>query len=139
MDPSSASSCCITTTAQELSWDAVQKTITRCSNWCKAKAGQIDKDPALQAISGIVAANTAVFLGWRLTSRSPRLQLLLHEHFTSSWEHLRRGRVHTLATSSISHHGTLHLLFNMAAFVSLGTALVPQQQVRLDSVAVPPA
>jgi rhomboid-like protein len=65
----------------------------------------------------IIAANTAVFLLWKV----PRFEPFLKAHFLTSWNHVMVGhRWHTLVTSAFSHSTFMHFLFNNFALFSLG-------------------
>lgn len=64
---------------------------------------------------GLIGLNVAVFLGWRI----PMLQPLMSRYFL----HSTTSHPITLLTSTFSHHGPLHLAFNMLALYSFGQVL----------------
>ena len=53
---------------------------------------------------GLMGANVAVFLAWRGDAH------FMLRHFTTSWDAVREGRVHTLVLSAFSQRDTWHLI-----------------------------
>jgi len=70
--------------------------------------------PGNAALYGLMGANAAVFLLWRA---DPRFAAL---NFTTSLEHMRAGRLHTLLTSAFSQRDSTHLLSNMVGLFFFG-------------------
>lgn len=84
------------------------------SAWRPQQSMQPDR-----VIAAIMAVNLAVFELWQLFPRSD----FLNHHFICSSDHLRKGYVHTLLTSSFSHQWLSHLFSSMLFFYSFGTSL----------------
>lgn len=70
-------------------------------------------------VYGILGLNVGVFALWQLEG----LQKLMITHFTTSYNHLRTGHLHTLLTSGVSHRDLSHLFSNMFTFYFFGTSL----------------
>lgn len=80
----------------------------------------LDHLERLHAVSPLLSITTIIstilFLLWQVPACQPALQ----RHFVLSRANLQQGRWHTLVTSSLSHTGILHYLFNLLAFTSFG-------------------
>lgn len=66
------------------------------------------------AVFSVLSLNATVFVLWQLQRRggSQRLLRVLDAHALCSMAHLRRGRVHTLFTSTVSHQRAAHFAMN---------------------------
>mmetsp|Transcript_6973 Transcript_6973/g.15897 ORF Transcript_6973/g.15897 Transcript_6973/m.15897 type:complete len:271 (-) Transcript_6973:19-831(-) len=76
---------------------------------------QLTEPPARRVVLTTIAANVGVFALWRVGRKGmapPWLANVLGRHFMCSYNHLKAGRVHTIFTSTISHHKTSHLILN---------------------------
>ncbi|KAI8543094.1 hypothetical protein RHMOL_Rhmol08G0191800 [Rhododendron molle] len=74
------------------------------------------RQDANNVILGLVLANVAVFMLWRLED-----QQFMLKHFTISVDNFKSGRVHTLITSAFSHIDTDHLVSNMIGLYFFGS------------------
>ncbi|KAF7135230.1 hypothetical protein RHSIM_Rhsim08G0143800 [Rhododendron simsii] len=79
---------------------------------------------ANNVILGLVLANVAVFMLWRLAD-----QQFMLKHFTISVDNFKSGRVHTLITSAFSHIDAGHLVSNMIGLYFFGSN-IEQQPLR---------
>lgn len=82
--------------------------------------------PYKQALVPVVAVNTAVFLGWRLGMLRPLQKSLYHFMATNFLHAPAAGRSYTTLTSTFSHMGGLHFLFNNIALWSIGAGFLLQ-------------
>jgi hypothetical protein len=73
--------------------------------------------PANAALYGLMGVNGAVFLLWRA---DPRFTAL---NFTTSLDHIRAGRLHTLVTCAFSQRDSMHLLSNMVGLFFFGRSV----------------
>ena len=71
-------------------------------------------------VYGIIGVNVSVYLLWQ--QRSARRFMI--EHFTTSVNHIKALRFHTLLTASISHFDTSHLFFNMLGLYFMGPGAI---------------
>lgn len=78
-----------------------------------AKAHWSSRRESQKTIYSIIAANTAVFLAWRIPALTPHL----HRFFL----HSIRSHPLSMIGSMFSHRSFTHLLFNMVALNSFGT------------------
>ncbi|UZJ53431.1 hypothetical protein CBS101457_002751 [Exobasidium rhododendri] len=75
-----------------------------------------------EALVPIVAINTVIFLGWRFSALKTGRNAL-QRFMTRNFLHApSSGRSFTLLTSTFSHYGLLHFLFNNVALWSFGVA-----------------
>ncbi|KAG5536432.1 hypothetical protein RHGRI_024009 [Rhododendron griersonianum] len=74
------------------------------------------RQEANNVILGLVLANVAVFMLWRLAD-----QQFMLKHFTISVDNFKSGRVHTLITSAFSHIDAGHLVSNMIGLYFFGS------------------
>lgn len=74
--------------------------------------------PEETALYGLMGANVAVFLAWRGDAR------FMLRHFTTSWDAVREGRLHTLVLSAFSQRDTWHLISNMIGLYFFGRLVV---------------
>eukprot|EP01113_Clastostelium_recurvatum_P035136 TRINITY_DN4854_c0_g1_i3.p1 TRINITY_DN4854_c0_g1~~TRINITY_DN4854_c0_g1_i3.p1 ORF type:complete len:342 (-),score=64.87 TRINITY_DN4854_c0_g1_i3:47-1072(-) len=70
-----------------------------------------------KTIACIIAANTLVFLAWRIPARVPGIGSAMSRYFLS---HTHNSRVLPLLLNNFSHVTPMHLLFNMFALYSFG-------------------
>lgn len=70
--------------------------------------------PEQTALYSLMAANVAVFVAWRGDAA------FMRRHFTTSWDAIKAGRIHTLVTSAFSQSGTWHLFSNMLGLYFFG-------------------
>lgn len=83
------------------------------------------QDDNRKVIAGLIATNVAVWGLWRLSFRSPRLEVFMWRHFACSYDGVVRGkRVHTLLTSAFSHITLPHLAINMFMLWEFGTHIL---------------
>lgn len=82
----------------------------------------LDDIPKDALFIGILATNAVVFGMWYMASqklkyqRDPSSFKWMVDHFVSSWNNVKSGRVWTLVTSCFSHEGIGHILFNGFTF-----------------------
>lgn len=90
------------------------------------------QDAGAELVASLLAANAAVFLGWRLAPRlGVEAQHWMYRHFTHSVEGVRHGgRFHTLVTSNFSHKGFLHFGVNMFGLYHFGQRVVDTRVYR---------
>ena len=67
----------------------------------------------------VSATCLAVFVLWRL----PMLQRLLQTNFICNPQNMKSGRIHVLATATVSHISLYHILMNLVTFLSLGPSV----------------
>lgn len=103
-------------------WEATQSQFHRY--WKQATA-----TPESRLLWGIVGVNCGVYALWKITNPLTRLHFM-YRHFTTTTIGLRRGRVHTLLTSSFSHMGAIHLGLNMYPLVHFGSVLLVTRRPR---------
>ncbi|KAN0063947.1 hypothetical protein ACQY0O_003553 [Thecaphora frezii] len=85
----------------------------------------------------IIALNTLVFLSWRLAPARGSMEHFLSRHFL---HRPSSGRLYTMLTSTFSHRGGLHFLFNNFALWSIGGgALIYASHVHSDVPIIPEA
>ncbi|EPS62975.1 rhomboid family protein [Genlisea aurea] len=81
-------------------------------------------------VIGLISANAAVFLLWRVFS--PHFMV---SNFTVSVENFTSGRVHTLLTSAFSHRDAGHVISNMVGLyffgMSIGRSFGPEYLLKL--------
>ncbi|KAI3977101.1 hypothetical protein MKX01_002421 [Papaver californicum] len=79
---------------------------------------------------GLIGANVAVFMLWRVADRS-----FMRENFMISLDNFKSGRVHTMITSAFSQTAIEHLFSNMLGLYffgkSIGQILGPQFLLKL--------
>lgn len=77
-------------------------------------------------VTGVVSVNVAVYTVWQVAAQTGNVGLRswMAKHFLTSWQHLRRGRGHTLLTSGVSHKEPLHLFLDMMSLHSFERATV---------------
>ncbi|KAI9088384.1 hypothetical protein K1719_029833 [Acacia pycnantha] len=73
---------------------------------------------ANDVVLGLIIANVAVFLSWRIASEKFML-----ENFTISLHNINCGRLHTLITSAFSHIDVGHIIPNMIGLYFFGTSI----------------
>ncbi|WOL02567.1 RHOMBOID-like protein 12, mitochondrial isoform X1 [Canna indica] len=81
------------------------------SNWIPGLGGN-------EVVFGLLGANVAVFLLWRIADPA-----FMRNHFMISLDNFKRGRLHTLITSSFSHSDTDHLITNMIGLYFFGSSI----------------
>ncbi|WCJ24274.1 RHOMBOID-like protein 12 [Euphorbia peplus] len=69
-------------------------------------------------VFGLIIANAAVFLSWRILD-----QKFMSQNFMISLDNFKSGRVHTLLTSAFSHIDAEHIISNMVGLYFFGTSI----------------
>jgi membrane associated rhomboid family serine protease len=95
-------------------------TLTQSRNLTLSEQPWYRTDPALAQVT---AACIIVFVSWRHSWRSPSAAAILVRHFVCSRRNMVTGHWMGLVLSAVSHVDLWHLLFNLAALVSLGPAV----------------
>uniref|UniRef100_A0A2P2P499 Rhomboid-like protein n=1 Tax=Rhizophora mucronata TaxID=61149 RepID=A0A2P2P499_RHIMU len=67
-------------------------------------------------VLGLIIANVAVFLLWRIADRS-----FMMKNFMISLDNVKSGHIHTLLTSAFSHIDAEHIISNMIGLYFFGT------------------
>ena len=96
--------------------------LAQTNPWLVSPARTIERmynDPAIEGYGPILAANVAVFLGWRFTGAGP-LSRVMEKYFLLN---PTRFVPSSLLLSSFSHQTPLHLGFNMYALWSFGSIM----------------
>ncbi|XP_038687896.1 RHOMBOID-like protein 12, mitochondrial isoform X2 [Tripterygium wilfordii] len=70
---------------------------------------------ANDAVFGLIVANVAVFMLWRIADRR-----FMVENFMISLDNIKSGRVHTMITSAFSHIDLEHIISNMIGLYFFG-------------------
>jgi len=84
--------------------------------------GFLDRIPKDVVFWGIICINGVVFVMWSLSAQrmkqegNPKSYKWMIDNFTDSWRNLSEGRVWTPLTSTFSHEGVGHILFNGFTF-----------------------
>ncbi|KAJ4713222.1 Rhomboid-like protein [Melia azedarach] len=73
---------------------------------------------ANDVVYGLILANTAVFLLWRVADKK-----FMMNNFTISLDNVKNGRVHTLITSAFSHVDVEHIVSNMIGLYFFGMSI----------------
>ena len=68
-----------------------------------------------------VTLSLTVFIAWQI----PQLNGVLQRNFVASNYNIKRGRIHTLVTSIVSHATLSHLFLNLYAFLAFGKSIQP--------------
>lgn len=94
--------------------------------------------PGRPTVIAAIGLNVAGLAAWRLGRAHPCLLRLLYAHGVCSGDHLRRGQVHTLLTSCVSHQGFLHFAGNTWGIFLFGniaaTVLSPRELAALLTI-----
>jgi hypothetical protein len=92
---------------------------SRLQHFQMQNVGSLDLMPPEYIVYGILGLNLGVFALWQVEG----LKTLMRLHFSTSYNHLRLGYLHTLLTSGVSHQNLSHLFSNMFTFYFFGTSL----------------
>ncbi|XP_010695251.2 RHOMBOID-like protein 12, mitochondrial [Beta vulgaris subsp. vulgaris] len=92
------------------SWSSNQR--RRWSSWSR---GGYSAD---NVVYGLIFANAAVFLLWRILPRE-----FMYKNFTISVDNFKSGRIHTLLTSAFSHIDIEHIGSNMIGLYFFGSSI----------------
>ncbi|XP_021757172.1 RHOMBOID-like protein 12, mitochondrial [Chenopodium quinoa] len=84
------------------------------SSWSRGYSGY----SADSVVYGLIFANAAVFLLWRVLPRD-----FMYRNFTISVENIKSGRIHTLLTSAFSHINIEHIGSNMLGLYFFGSSI----------------
>lgn len=102
-----------------LRWQALQRDGGCCQCSALSRSKEVVSTPAAPpgrpTVLAALGINALIFALWQLERRKggPRWLLsFLNRHTLCSRMHLRRGRIHTLLTSSASHQAPLHFAVN---------------------------
>lgn len=73
-------------------------------------------------IGALTGTSVAVWMAWQVRDR--KLNQFLVENFTlSEWSTIEQGRLQTVLLYPLCHSSTLHLLSNLATYLTLGRAI----------------
>ena len=80
-----------------------------CCSWAPSFRGNDQT-----ALYSLIALNCAVFFLWRGNIR------FCYRQFTTSWDAIKAGRIHTMLTACFSQRDTWHLFSNMIGLFFFG-------------------